>query len=86
MATVALDAQDRRTLYAINRVAELLILPHQPPGPEPHPQPTGWLPRPAYQQFVTAIGGIFPAADALHPFLHEIAMVEPADNPTTPRR
>jgi hypothetical protein len=82
MATVALDAEDLWTLYAISRVAELLILPHQPASRNPD-QPADWLPRTAHQQFLTAVGATFPKVGAFHPFLHEIVVVEPADDPTT---
>ncbi|PTA47857.1 hypothetical protein [Micromonospora sp. RP3T] len=80
MATVALDHQDRYALYALSRVLELLILPHQPPATRVG-EPADWLPRSAYHRFGTAIGATFTDPDRFHPFLHEIVEAEPADDP-----
>jgi hypothetical protein len=80
MASVGLAVQDLWTLYALSRVAELLILAHQPPATDPD-DPADWLPTAAYPQFVTGIGGTATQADRFHPFLHEIVEVEPAADP-----
>lgn len=83
MASVTLDPADLWALYALSRVAELLVLPHQPPARDPD-SPSDWLPKQAYEQFVTAIGGTSPLAGRFHPFLHEIVAVETADDRREP--
>jgi hypothetical protein len=82
-AAVAFEPEDRWALYALSRVAELLILPHQPAPIDPG-EWSGWLPSAAWRQFIDTIGGTFPEADGFHPFLHEIAAVEPAGDPGEP--
>jgi hypothetical protein len=85
MAGIALDMEDLWTLYALSRVAEVLIVSSQPPAADPADDPVDRpLPPQAYQQFITAIGGTAAPADRFHPFLHEIVAVEPADDPQQP--
>jgi hypothetical protein len=83
MASVELAVEDLWTLYAFSRLVDMLILPLQPPSTDPD-RPYDWLPRAAYQQFVTAIGATFPDTDTFHPFLHEIVAVEPAGRAPAP--
>lgn len=79
MASVALEPADLWALYALSRVAELLILPHQPPADGPD-----WLPLPAYRQFIGAFGATSPQIEGFHPFLHEIVRVEAAADRSEP--
>lgn len=83
LATRAMASTDRWALYALSRLADVLILPLQPASTDPdHPQ--DWLPASAYGQFVAATGHPVAAGPAFHPFLHEIVAVEPCDDPRTP--
>jgi hypothetical protein len=61
-------------------VAELLVLPHQPPSARAG-EPADWLAPSAYHRFGTAIGATFTEPQRFHPFLHEIVEAEPADDP-----
>jgi hypothetical protein len=83
MATVALDAEDRWTLYALSRVVELLLRPWQPQPAESGGEEDSdeWLTRQAYRDFRAAVGATFPVVAAFHPFLHEIVEVEQAEDP-----
>jgi hypothetical protein len=81
MAHVALDVEDLWTLYALSRVAELLIVSRQPPAIDPTDEPLDRpLPPDAVEQFITAIGGTIAPAERFHPFLHEIVAVEAAED------
>ncbi|MER5457610.1 hypothetical protein ABT008_22805 [Micromonospora sp. NPDC002389] len=80
MAAVTLDSNDLCALYALSRVAEVLLLSSQPPAVGAD-NPGDRLPASAYREFVAAIGGTFPKQEEFHPFLHEIVEVESADDP-----
>ncbi|WP_250002132.1 DUF6183 family protein [Actinoplanes sp. M2I2] len=82
-AATVLGNEDRWTLYALSRVAELLILPYQPPAAGPDYE-EDTLPIGAYEQFIHAIGGTFPRTGSFHPFLHELVAVHPDDDPDAP--
>jgi len=85
MASVSLADDDRWTLYALSRVAELLIVSSQPPATDPDDNPVNQpLPPAAYHRFITAIGGHSPPADHFHPFLHEIVAAEQDPDPDLP--
>lgn len=76
-------------LYALSRLVDILIAPHQPvnDGPElrsglwwtgPLPATTAWA------SFCAAIGATPIAEDHFHPFFHEIVSVIPAEDPDEP--
>ncbi|MEV4283833.1 hypothetical protein [Actinoplanes xinjiangensis] len=79
MACELIDDADSCALYALSRVAETLILPMQPAG-----EGGDWLTADGWSSFIARIGGTSPAGEPFHPFLHEIAAVEPADDPDEP--
>ncbi|MEV6967769.1 hypothetical protein AB0M47_21940 [Hamadaea sp. NPDC051192] len=80
-------------LYAVSRLAEILIAPHQPVDDDPalqnwttgEPWWIGPLPSPtAWAEFLPAAGAVEIAEDAFHPFFHEVVSVLPADDPDEP--
>ena len=80
-------------LYALSRLVDILIGPHQPINEDPallawttH-QP--WWPGPtpsssAWAAFRAAIGAVAIAEDRFHPFFHEIVAVQQAVDPDEP--
>jgi len=80
-------------LYALSRILDVLIAPHQRPVDDPallnwstgRPWWTGRLPTTgAYTQFCAALGCRRIVEAAFHPFLHEIVEVLPADDADEP--
>lgn len=82
MASHVLDDTDLWALYALSRLTDLLILPLQPASTGPDRSPDG-PPRRAYPQFIAGTGTPVADVETFHPFLHEIAAVEPSDDPGT---
>jgi hypothetical protein len=77
-------------LYALSRLTDILIAPHQPVNNDPalldwttgQPWWTGSLPTTtAWSAFCNAIGATTIAENAFHPFFHEIVAVRPSDDP-----
>ena len=82
-------------LYALSRLVDILISPHQPVDDSPallswttdKPWWSGPVPdKDAWPLFARVIGATPIAQDAFHPFFHEIVQVEPADDPDEPPR
>jgi hypothetical protein len=82
--------EDLWGLYAVSRVVDLLLLPHQPAGPEPEdpsydggawPGPAA---RSAWPAFRALIGATPMGGTPFHPFFHEIVSVETAADPDEP--
>ncbi|NUT33247.1 MAG: hypothetical protein HOV79_09250 [Hamadaea sp.] len=81
-------------LYAVSRLVDILVAPHQPVNGDPavlswlspgHPWWVGPLPSvAAWSSFCGAIGAIAIAEDSFHPFFHEIVAVTPAEDPAQP--
>ncbi|MBB2940635.1 hypothetical protein FB565_000339 [Actinoplanes lutulentus] len=80
MATASISVEDSWALYALSRVAEVLILSSQPEKTADDADPDPLLPPRAYEQFITGIGGRSVNIGSFHPFLHEITDVASADN------
>ncbi len=77
-------------LYALSRLVDILIAPHQPINDDPAllDWTTGWpwWPGPlpaatAWAGFRAALGATAIAAEDFHPFFHEIVAVQSADDP-----
>jgi hypothetical protein len=81
-------------LYALSRLVDILIAPHQPVNEDPavlswtHPGRPWWLgPVPsdtAWATFRTVIGATTIAEDTFHPFFHEVVAVIAAEDPDEP--
>jgi len=81
-------------LYALSRLVDILIAPHQPVNDDPallswtSPGQQWWRgPLPsdtAWATFCTAIRATQIAEDSFHPFFHEIIAVIPAEDPDEP--
>jgi hypothetical protein len=73
--------------YALGRILDVLIAPHEPPPADGQEEPR-WPSRlpstTAYQAFCLALGCSRIEEEAFHPFLHEIVSVLPADDPQEP--
>ena len=78
-------------LYALSRLVDILISPHQPVNDDPavlswtDPGQHWWRgPLPAanaWTSFSAAVGATAMGEDVFHPFFHEIVTVIPADDP-----
>lgn len=64
-------------LYAVNRLTDLLIGPHQPDS-------ASGVSMSAWADFMGLVGATVIAEERFHPFFHEIVAVEPADDPAEP--
>ncbi|WP_406200583.1 hypothetical protein OH807_19755 [Kitasatospora sp. NBC_01560] len=73
-------------LYALSRVADLLLLAFQPPadGPEAPGPPLPGIPEQQYVGLFAALGMDAFGGGAFDPFLHEIVEVEQAADPDAP--
>jgi len=73
-------------LYALGRVIDVLLAPHQPARPDaPENEWPGLHPSPAAWDLLRARLGAAPVAEsAFHPFFHEIVSVQPSDDPDEP--
>jgi hypothetical protein len=80
-------------LYAVSRVVDVLIAPHQPVNDDPallawttgRPWWVGQLPAvSAWRAFCAGIGATLIDESAFHPFFHEVVAVEPAEDPDEP--
>jgi hypothetical protein len=74
-------------LYALSRLIDLLIAPHQPADPEPLDADEDWSKFPAasaWTGFREAIGARPVAESRFHPFFHEIVAVESTEDPGQP--
>ncbi|MDI1462919.1 hypothetical protein QEZ54_18235 [Catellatospora sp. KI3] len=80
-------------LYALSRLADILIGPYQPGNDDPEllawttkgPWWSGPLPSPdAWTAFRTALGAASITEDDFHPFFHEIVEVVPDEDPDAP--
>lgn len=64
-------------LYAVSRLTDLLIGPHQPGG-------ASGASMSAWADFLELVGATEIVEERFHPFFHEIVAVEPADDPAEP--
>ena len=93
---VAPDPQGYTALegrYALNRVVDVLLAPHQPArrapdggdGTDPEPWPVTVTTASAWTAFIAMIGAVPVAEPSFHPFFHEIvrwnALLTPTSRP-----